>query len=246
MVDNYVRNIIDKFEYSEAKGFYYFEDIPFEKCMPNVRNVLLQLKPLAVYMVQGRPFVSFFYCSEEEKRSLAWKIWNAQLDIAICISKTTIEIYNGNNLCLNQMQPESLEKLDISEKTDLPFSYFKIKDEKYLQKYEKQLRRKNTLNIVLLDNIKYVTDILKETYHIPHATQLVLRIIFVRYMIDRGVDIGYPGFGTDVLEARQNLIRLCEDREKLYDFFSYLKKHLMEISLNLQMEKQIRILTRRL
>ena len=43
-------------------------------------------------------------------------------------------------------------------------------------------------------------------------------------MIDRGVDIGYPGFGTDVLEARQNLIRLCEDREKLYDFFSYLKK----------------------
>lgn len=43
MVDNYVRNIIDKFEYSEAKGFYYFEDIPFEKCMPNVRNVLLQL-----------------------------------------------------------------------------------------------------------------------------------------------------------------------------------------------------------
>ena len=108
MVDNYVRNIIDKFEYSEAKGFYYFEDIPFEKCMPNVRNVLLQLKPLAVYMVQGRPFVSFFYCSEEEKRSLAWKIWNAQLDIAICISKTTIEIYNGNNLCLNQMQPESL------------------------------------------------------------------------------------------------------------------------------------------
>lgn len=52
MVDNYVRNIIDKFEYSEAKGFYYFEDIPFEKCMPNVRNVLLQLKPLAVYMVQ--------------------------------------------------------------------------------------------------------------------------------------------------------------------------------------------------
>lgn len=224
MVDNYVRNIIDKFEYSEAKGFYYFEDIPFEKCMPNVRNVLLQLKPLAVYMVQGRPFVSFFYCSEEEKRRLAWKIWNAQLDIAICISKTTIEIYNGNNLCLNQMQPESLEKLDISEKTDLPFSYFKIKDEKYLQKYEKQLRRKNTLNTVLLDNIKYVTDILKETYHIPHATQLVLRIIFVRYMIDRGVDIGYPGFGTDVLEARQNLIRLCEDREKLYDFFSYLKK----------------------
>lgn len=102
------------------------------------------------------------------------------------------------------------------------------------------------MNIVLLDNIKYVTDILKETYHIPHATQLVLRIIFVRYMIDRGVDIGYPGFGTDVLEARQNLIRLCEDREKLYDFFSYLKKHLMEISLNLQMEKQIRILTRRL
>lgn len=85
------------------------------------------------------------------------------------------------------MQPESLEKLDISEKTDLPFSYFKIKDEKYLQKYEKQLRRKNTLNTVLLDNIKYVTDILKETYHIPHATQLVLRIIFVRYMIDRGL-----------------------------------------------------------
>lgn len=186
MVDNYVRNIIDKFEYSEAKGFYYFEDIPFEKCTPNVQNVLLQLKPLAVYMVQGRPFVSFFYCSEEEKRSLAWKIWNAQLDIAICISKTTIEIYNGNNLCLNKMQPESLEKLDISEKTDLPFSYFKIKDEKYLQKYEKQLRRKNTLNNVLLDNIKYVTDILKETYHIPYATQLVLRIIFIRYMIDRG------------------------------------------------------------
>lgn len=224
MIDNYARNVIDKFEYSEAKEFYYFDQIPFEKCTPNVRNILLQLKPVAVYMVQGRPFVSFFYCTEAEKRNMAWQIWNAQLDIAICISKTTIEIYNGKNLCIDTMQPERLEKINVSEKKDFPFSYFKIKDEKFLQNYEKKLRRRNTLNDILLENIKYVTNILKETYHIAHATQLVLRIIFIRYMIDRGVDIGYPGFGTDILEARSNLIKLCEDREKLYEFFAYLKK----------------------
>ena len=79
MIDNYARNVIDKFEYSEAKEFYYFDQIPFEKCTPNVRNILLQLKPVAVYMVQGRPFVSFFYCTEAEKRNMAWQIWNAQL-----------------------------------------------------------------------------------------------------------------------------------------------------------------------
>ena len=32
MIDNYARNVIDKFEYSEAKEFYYFDQIPFEKC----------------------------------------------------------------------------------------------------------------------------------------------------------------------------------------------------------------------
>ena len=77
---------------------------------------------------------------------------------------------------------------------------------------------------VLLDNIKYLTDKLKDSYNITFATKLVLRIIFIRYLIDRGVDLGYGNFSSDIEKSKSELLNMLRDKQNIYALFDHLKE----------------------
>lgn len=79
------------------------------------------------------------------------------------------------------------------------------------------------LNHFLLANITYLTEELKNTYHISFATKLVLRIIFIRFLIDRGVDLAYEGFSNNIEQSRNELLKCLRNKNSIYTLFAYLK-----------------------
>jgi type I restriction-modification system DNA methylase subunit len=50
-----------------------------------------------------------------------------------------------------------------------------------------------------------------------------LRLIFIRYLIDRGVDLDYAGFSYDVSSSRASLLKILKNKKELYALFSHLK-----------------------
>jgi len=188
-------------------------------------KVLHELSPFAAYMVDDEPFVLFFDVLEnqDEQKDINRKIWNAQIPIAIFCSTSTIKIFSGCTLDKNTLfltEAETVPFDDIDENS--PFSFWEITDNNFWEKYSQRFGGKR-LNETLLDNLTDLTDKLQSKHKIPFATKLVLRLIFIRYLIDRGVDLDYPGFSSDVATSRSALLLLLNSKAALYNLFTHLK-----------------------
>jgi len=191
-------------------------------------KVLQELSPYAVYMVDDEPFVLFFDepTNKDEQREISKRIWNAQIPVAIFCGIANIRIFNGCTINKKTHLLKEAEKIcfntidEIDENS--PFSFWEITSQTFWKKYTQQFSGKK-LNNVLLDNLTYLTDILKNTYKVPFATKLVLRLIFIRYLIDRGVDLDYPNFSSNITTSREALLTLLDDKPALYALFAHLK-----------------------
>jgi predicted RNA methylase len=191
-------------------------------------KVLNALSPFAAYVVDDEPFVLFFDepSNQDEKEIINQRIWNAQIPVAIFCGTSTIKIFNGCTLEqrthfiteVETIQFHTVDKIDENS----PFSFWEISDHSFWEKYSEKFSGKR-LNDELLENLTYLTDKLKNDYKIPFATKLVLRLIFIRYLIDRGVDLDYSGFSSEVALSRSALLALLNDKTALYNLFAHLK-----------------------
>lgn len=229
-ISNSMQNIIRRLGYENSEKLYYFSDL--KKCEEisfHDRKVLNEIEPCAFFVIGDKPKVLFFdYLSEKGCiQELYKKIWNAQIPIIIFNDIDEIKIFNGNsmdlsdidNLQLNMITEERHEECNEMS----PFSYWNITNENFLREFQ-LVFSKDTLNEVMLRNIKWVTDKLKKEYNVKFATKLILRIIFIRFLIDRGIDIGYKEFNGDVSLSQKSLLKVAKNKEELYYLFSYLKE----------------------
>ena len=129
-----------------------------------------------------------------------------------------MNLSNINDFHLNQLDEEKYIDCCYSS----AFSYWNITNEKFLINYQSKFS-KETLNEVMLRNIKVVTEKLKKVYKVTFATKLVLRLIFIRFIVDRGIDIGYMGLSKNVEQSQKRLIEIVSTKESLYKLFLYLK-----------------------
>ncbi|MDR1247229.1 MAG: N-6 DNA methylase, partial [Clostridiales Family XIII bacterium] len=161
-------------------------------------KVLNELFPYAVYMTDNEPFVMFFDepSNQDAQKAIHRKIWNAQIPVAIFCGADAIKVFNGCTINKDTHLLPETKKLafDIIDENS-PFSFWEITNQNFWKDYVSYFNDKK-LNDDLLDNLTYLTDKLKNTYHVPFATKLVLRLIFIRYLIDRGVDLDYQGFSS--------------------------------------------------
>lgn len=229
-ISNTTQSIIDKLGYTNSKNLLYITEIHNCKELSfHDRKVLIELNPCAFFVVEGKPKVLFFdYIAENDKsQKLIKKIWNAQVPVIIFSDYDSIKVFNGNSLDLAEIDNLKLNQLyeqDISECNELsPFSYWNITSEKFLREYQIDFS-KETLNEVMIRNISCITEKLKNKFNVHFATKLILRIIFIRFLIDRGVDIGYKGFKGLVEEDQNLLLEISKDKGSLYELFVYLKK----------------------
>lgn len=224
-ISNTTQMIIKKLGYHNSKNLYYFANINMCKDLSfHDKKVLNEIKPCAFFVVNGKPKVLFFdYISENDsKQKLYKKIWNAQIPIIIFNDYDSIKVFNGNSIELSELDNIRLqfvleeEHKKCSEAS--PFSYWNITNEQFLREYQMAFS-KDTLNQVMIKNIKCITEKLKKQYRVKFATKLILRLIFIRFLIDRGIDIGYEGFNGDIKESQEALLKLANNKKELYSFF---------------------------
>ena len=218
--------IIKQMGYADSTCLKYGRDGFGEATLSaHYKKVLCELAPYAVYIVDDTPFILFYeeaFDIDEQKR-INRKIWNAQIPVTIVCGTGNVKVYSSCSIdreksIFNEVISIPSEKIDENS----PFSYWEITNQTFWANYTKQFSG-DRLNDYLLRNLSDITEKLREEYHVNFATKLMLRLIFIRYLIDRGVDLDYNGFKSNVEESRDSLLKLLTNKTELYNLFSHLK-----------------------
>lgn len=224
-----VIKILKVLGYVSSDNLFYRDDIlhssEIKKCLSSqMYRTIKELNPDAVFCADNKPFVAFFDAGlVNEKEKLFNKIWNSQIPVVFLICDGHIEIFNGcaldgktNELVL----VDSLSKESLSDNSE--FSFWNITNANFWLKYEKKFCVPKIDNI-LLDNIRCITQMLKASPCSPFAITIVLRLIFIRFLIDRGVQLDYEGFDGTIDKSQKALLRALQSKESLYSLFDHLK-----------------------
>lgn len=196
---------------------------------------LKKIDPDAVYVFNNLPFILFFDLSstsdKEVEKNIHKQVWSFdQAPLVFIIKNTEIKIYNAFSYEKQQKQLQEILLNEGETRKDI-FSFWKLESGEawnWLQKnyYEnrKQKNRRKRVNQKLFDNIKLVRKELKKELSENNANTLILRLIFIRYLIDRNVKIN-PDFilGDSVIKRRINFSNLIKNPKKLNLFFNELE-----------------------
>ena len=240
-MSSHLNEIIKKLGYTNSLEFLmYKRDGNYDTANLNAQTikVLNILSPFATYTVNNEPFILFFDEPSDShiKKDMHKKVWNAQIPVAIFCSATTVTIYSGYTIDTKSYSLQLAETLEFNTiDENSPFSFWDITSQNFWMQYSQQFSGRK-LSRELLDNLIFLTNKLRDTHKIPFATNLVLRLIFIRYLIDRNVDLDYVGFSQGVEKSKEALLVLLKNKENLYALFSHLKSrfngNLFEIESN--------------
>jgi hypothetical protein len=209
----------------DGKAFYGFS--------PEIASKIKSIAPNAYYVYNKIPFILFFdltKSTQERENEIHKKVWSFDNSPVIFIIKNKeIHVYNALNYIKNK---NSLEEISFSEKQRKEqFSFWNLQSsftwkwfqDEYLGDYRKQ-KTKNRVNEKLFQNIKDVRQQLTEKGLTEQfANSLILRLIFVRYLIDREVEIKKEFIsGVTKDERRKCFCELIMQPEKLNQLFEYL------------------------
>lgn len=222
-----IETIIARLGYQKSDMFFLAKNFSNSPFSPHYKRILQNLNPYAAYAVNNIPFILFFdklFDNNSSFKDISKKIWNAQIPIAIFCDENTVKIFNGFSLNIaseNLILIDSYAINNCNENSN--FSYWQISNPTFWNVYTQNFSKSN-LNKDLLNNIAYITKKLKDEYKISFAVKLVLRLIFIRYLIDRGVDLGYENFSSNIERSQQEFLNTLESKDETYSLFAYLKK----------------------
>lgn len=223
-----IETVIQRLGYKGSERLVYLSDI--DKCMElswHNRRVIRELAPYAVYIVENNVFTIFFDdLNSREDIDIHGKLWNAQVPVVISDEGNYIKVYNGKSMILGDDKKIRLRDIVAFELDQCnegnAFSYWNVTNSLSLDLYEKSLDKK-TLNTFLIDNLKYITKKLKEEYRISCANKWMLRVLFVRYLIDRGINIGYMGLNSNAKHSREVFLEIVQNKDMFFELINYLK-----------------------
>ncbi len=220
-----IENLISNLGFSGSRNLVYKDEFINQNISKHDIKILNEINPFAVYLVDNKPFVLFIENSSSDSnlKNISKLVWNSQIPVAFVCDSNSVKIFNGKSMdfeteILNEIGADKINNFTHESE----FSFYQISDPLFWDKYEKTYSQLH-LNEYLLKNIMSLTDVLKNTYQIKFATKLVLRLIFIRYLIDRGVDLDYTNFSCDIDKSQQALLSVCKDKEQLYKLFQHLK-----------------------
>ena len=224
-----IETVIQKLGYSNSEKLFYVSEI--DKCTDlswHNRRVLRELAPYAAYIVDGSVLTVFFDDLDSRKEmDIHGKIWNAQVPVIISDEGNYIKIYNGKSMDLGSDKKIKLRDVaayDLGQCDEKnAFSYWNVTTSLSLGIYEKSMA-KNSLNDYLIDNLRFITKKLKDEYQISFANKLMLRVLFIRYLIDRGINIGYMGLDSDVKHSQELFLNIIKNKADFLNLVRYLKE----------------------
>lgn len=200
----------------------------------DIENRIESIKPDAVYLFNHQPLILFFDLTENsiDIHDLYKKVWSFDnTSIIFLIRNDGIEVFNALNYL---KEDKSLEQISLSiEEIKRLFNIWELESgetwkwfqKQYIDKNKKKSHQKR-VNEKLFANIKKVReDLIEIGIDDDNANSLVLRLIFIRYLIDRKIKIDdelIPGDITNIDQRRLNFIQLIKRPQELNQLFERL------------------------
>lgn len=224
-----IETVIQRLGYHNSEKLFYLSDI--NRCTDlswHDRRVLHELAPYAAYIVDGSVFTVFFDdLNDREDVDIHGKIWNAQIPVVVSDEGNYIQIYNGKSMNLGvdkKIRLGDIISYDLSQCDERnEFSYWNVTNSLSLEQYKKVIGKKK-LNDFLIDNLRDITKKLRDDYKISFANKLMLRVLFIRYLIDRGVNIGYMGLDSNVKKSQETFLNIIQKKDNFLKLVKYLKE----------------------
>lgn len=221
---------------NKAVFFSKEEDGPiFSSFASETQKKLDIIQPTAFFVFNNQPYILFFDFTlikdTEQEEKVHKQVWSFDCSPLIFIVKyNEIDIYNAFSYDKKKNRLQKIE-LDNLQRNKL-FSFWNLQTGeswKWLQEeYYKTNIQKKRVNQKLFENIKLVREKLIDTsvencLSEEEANILILRLIFIRYLIDRNVKMDAAFItGNDILQRRKSFAELIEKPQKLNEFFEQL------------------------
>ena len=221
-----LQTIFEQLNLTRENGLFLLEENLWRGLFTNRVERLIEeiVRPDAFFCIDNKPFILFFENPEDKSHKLK-EIWNFNESPIIFInSEDSLEIYNGFEFL------EDKETLQLFGNHEIlnDFTYFKLVTGETWRNYQSSFSYQNRVDYHLLQNIKAARDILISGNHsVPisneTANSLLGKVIFVRYLIDRNVELDFEQTGSRKW-TNAEFCSLLLDRKKVISFFTYLKE----------------------
>ena len=228
-----LKNILNQLDLIENNAVFFRDKEDgevFTDFSSDTQKRLEEIKPDAFYVFNKQPFVLFFDLTSNTDLEIEIhkKVWSFDSSpIIFVIKEAEVKVYNA----LNFEKHKGLEEIKLSEKErNRKFSFWSLQSgeafEWFFEKHKRTILKKR-VNQQLFDNIKQTIILLKDNLGLEEslAKILVLRLIFIRYLIDRKIKIDVSfiaGIEEDVISRRRSLSDLIANPQRLIQFFDYL------------------------
>ncbi len=179
---------------------------------------LKEVSPQKILLQQNKPLILFFEVSDSlSTEDIFKKYWNFSEAPIIFVEKDgEIEIYNGFDYIIENNQPKPKK---IKDKDGL--NYYSLMSGKYFLKSKEFKNSNNRINKVLLENIKWarsqILSKLDTTSKEEIVNALIGRVIFIRYLIDRKIELTYKDKKQKV--TKNTFIEILKNKDDTYSFF---------------------------
>jgi N-6 DNA Methylase len=217
-MSNSLKILLQKLNLLGKDEMVYFSEIEYPKLNLTIRikETIKKLKPDAFFCINDEPLILFFD-NPDNIDELYKKCWNFnQAPVIFIIQPKNTIIYNGFNYLKEN------KVLSILSDNEEDFDYFKIITGETWGKYKKNLENKNRVDTVLLKSIEDARNKLIDEYSLPNKTAnfLIGRIIFLRYLIDRKVELNKK-YG---ILSKEDFYKILASKTKAYQLFKKIKK----------------------
>lgn len=215
--------LIKNLKLGESPNLLYLPEIQngTKKLPLRDKNVLNLIKPYATFLLNSRPFILFFDKpkSENDRLRIHREVWNFQTPIVFIVEEGQIEIYNGLSLKKDKTRLKKILNTNSKE-----FTLNNILSGQIWERLQKQFEDKR-IDQYLLENLSSALSLITDPSNSlglnrEDANNLLGRLIFIRYLIDRNVDLGYPEIS--IQNQKEDFLGLLLHKERLYGLFKYL------------------------
>ncbi len=233
-----LKNLLNQLDLIENKAVFFRDEEDgegYNGFSTDLNKKLELINPDAFYVFNKQPFILFFDLTsnvhsgrENEIHKQVWSFDNSP--IVFVINDSEVKVYNALSYSKKE---ESLDEIKLSQdEIEDKFSFWNLQSGttwKWLQEdYYENNKKKNfrkRVNEKLFQNIKDVRQTLVDkskdaSLTDNEANSLILRLIFVRYLIDREIKIDTEFIsGTTAQERRISLSSLIKNPKRLNQLF---------------------------
>lgn len=233
--------LLESLKLSHTDTVFFYDDKKKWSSILSIDTLkkLDKIKPTAFYTFNNQPFILFFNLTgilydkqfEEDIHKKAWSF--DQAPIIFIIKDSDIEIYNAFSYEKKKHKAGKLQKVNLSiDERNKQFSFWNLQSGNTwswvnTNFYKNKIKQKR-VSQKLFDNIKSVREKLTDTQYSSiltddEANTLILRLVFIRYLIDRDVKLSDEYIqGNNINERRGSFIDLLSKPRLLNRFFSEL------------------------